>query len=71
MKLLFAGWNGERPPSRGPRAEHGARGSEITVLSDDAPSASLKSTKNCKLRFVRGVPTARRPEREGTPWTPS
>ena len=58
VKLLFAGWNGETAVALGLAQSMAPAGSEITVLSDDAPSASLKSTKNCKLRFVRGVPTA-------------
>ena len=63
MKLLFAGWNGETGVAVALAQSMAPAGSEITVLSDDAHLAAhgaqkLKSSRNCKLRFVRGVPTA-------------
>ena len=60
MKLLFAGWNGETATALALAQSMAPAGSEITVLSDDVSAGleSLKSTKNCKLRVVRGVPTA-------------
>jgi hypothetical protein len=58
VKLLFAGWNGETAVALTLAQSMAPAGSEITVLSNDAPPAALKSTKNCKLRVVRGVPTA-------------
>ena len=59
MKLLFAGWNAETATALQLAQSMAPNGSEITVLSDDGfGGVSLKSTKNCKLRVVRGVPTA-------------
>ena len=63
MKLLFVGWNGETGVAVALAQSMAPAGSEITVLSDDAHLAAhgaqkLKSSRNCKLRFVRGVPTA-------------
>jgi hypothetical protein len=62
MKILFAGWNAESATALGLAQSMAPTGSEITILSDEAiargESARLRSTRNCKLRIVQGVPTA-------------
>ena len=60
MKLLFAGWNDETAVALELARSAAPAGSEITVLSDHPGlgSARLESSRNCKVRVVRGVPTA-------------
>lgn len=64
VKLLFAGWNPETKTAAALALTMAPHGSEITVLSTDGNSQSagsastLRSSKNCKLRVVKGTPTA-------------
>ena len=61
VRILFAGWNSETMVALNLAQSMAPAGSEITILSDSIPAremAKLQSTRKCKLRLLRGVPTS-------------
>ena len=60
-KILFAGYNDETLLAVKLAQDMAPRGSEVTILAETIPAdelGELRSTPNCKLRVVKGVPSS-------------
>ena len=64
LNILFAGYSRQATPvAVGLAMEMAPRGSVVTILAEDIPVddlLALKSTKNCKVEVLSGVPTSHR-----------
>lgn len=63
LNLLFAGFGDETPIAVELVTEMAPLGSVVTILAENIPPddmRSLRSTKNCKLKVMKGVPTSHR-----------
>ena len=63
MNILIAGFCNETPTAVELATEMAPPGSTLTILAEEIPAddmRALKSTKNCKLIVMKGVPTSHR-----------